>query len=236
MFEIANDRQPTQMQRPPKHSPSYLGPERRASSRDSSPWLTHMLDEVDYGMLLVNGHGQVTYLNHAARQELDGTHPLQVCAGALGAQRQQDMAPLFEALAAAQRGLRRLLTLGRADQRVSISVVPLPEGPTALDAGGSVTLLMLGKREFCAQLSVQGYARSQNLTPAETRVLERLCNGVKPTEIAAQAGVQVSTVRTQIGSIRAKTGADSIRDLVRQVAVLPPMVGALRQGAAAAHS
>jgi hypothetical protein len=43
----------------------------------------------------------------------------------------------------------------------------------------------------------------------------------------------VSTVRTQIGSIRAKTGANSIRELVRQVAVLPPLVGALRHSAAA---
>jgi DNA-binding CsgD family transcriptional regulator len=40
--------------------------------------------------------------------------------------------------------------------------------------------------------------------------------------------VAVSTVRTQIGSIRAKAGAGSISELVRQVAVLPPLVGALR--------
>jgi hypothetical protein len=40
--------------------------------------------------------------------------------------------------------------------------------------------------------------------------------------------VALSTVRTQIGSIRTKTGAGSIRDLVRQVALLPPLVGALR--------
>jgi DNA-binding CsgD family transcriptional regulator len=61
-------------------------------------------------------------------------------------------------------------------------------------------------------------------------VLEHLCGGVRPTEIAQRQGVAVSTVRTQIGSIRAKTGATSIRELVRQVAVLPPLVGALRHG------
>jgi len=75
---------------------------------------------------------------------------------------------------------------------------------------------------------VQGYARSMNLTPAETRVLERLCAGVRPSTIALEQAVAVSTVRTQIGSIRAKTGAGSISELVRQVAVLPPVVGALR--------
>jgi DNA-binding CsgD family transcriptional regulator len=53
---------------------------------------------------------------------------------------------------------------------------------------------------------------------------------VRPTLIAQTQGVAVSTVRTQIGSIRAKTGAASISALVRQVAVLPPLVGALRGG------
>jgi len=41
-------------------------------------------------------------------------------------------------------------------------------------------------------------------------------------------------VRTQIGSIRAKTGVASIRELVRQVAVLPPLVGALKGGGSVA--
>jgi len=41
----------------------------------------------------------------------------------------------------------------------------------------------------------------------------------------------VSARWTQIGSIRAKTGAGSIRELVRQVARLPPLVGALRGAA-----
>ena len=87
---------------------------------------------------------------------------------------------------------------------------------------------MLGKRQVCEPLSVQGYARSMHLTPAETRVLELLCSGVRPTQIAHQQNVAVSTVRTQIGSIRNKTGAASISDLVRQVAVLPPMLNVLR--------
>ncbi|MEO8311967.1 MAG: helix-turn-helix transcriptional regulator, partial [Caldimonas sp.] len=44
-------------------------------------------------------------------------------------------------------------------------------------------------------------------------------------------GVAISTVRSQIGSMRAKTGAESIRALVRQVAVLPPVKGVLRRHA-----
>ncbi len=204
-------------------------PDRRHGGQFSQ-WLTRMLDEIDYGMLLVSAEAQVLYVNHAARHEMDDEHPLQLLGHALRAHRSQDMGPLYDALTAAQRGLRRLLTLGEGEHRVSVSVVPLPsaDADTSSGAGGQTTLLVLGKRQMCAQLSVQGFARSMLLTPTETRVLELLCNGVRPTEIATRQGVAVSTVRTQIGSIRGKTGAGSIRELVRQVALLPPLVGALR--------
>jgi DNA-binding CsgD family transcriptional regulator len=201
-------------------------PERRGGQ--FSQWLTRMLDEIDYGMLLISADAQVLYVNHAARHELDGEHPLQLLGHTLRAHHPQDVAPLYDALVAAQRGLRRLLTLGEGEHRVSVSVVPLPTADEAASDTAQTTLLVLGKRQMCAQLSVQGFARSMSLTPTETRVLELLCNGVRPTEIATRQGVAVSTVRTQIGSIRSKTGAGSIRELVRQVALLPPLVGALR--------
>jgi DNA-binding CsgD family transcriptional regulator len=59
-------------------------------------------------------------------------------------------------------------------------------------------------------------------------VLAALCDGTPPRQIASALGVALSTIRSQLGAIRAKTGAASIRTLVRQVAVLPPLVGALR--------
>jgi DNA-binding CsgD family transcriptional regulator len=211
--------------------PAYHGPDRRSPATDAPAWSAHLLDEIDYGMLIVDASAQVSFINHAARLELDAQHPLQLVGRILRAQRMQDVAPLYEALAAAQRGLRRLLTLGEGAHRVSISVVPVQADPRS---GAPLTLLLLGKRSVCAHLSVQGFARSVALTPTETRVLELLCAGVQPTDIARQQGVAISTVRTQIGSIRSKTGASSIRDLVRQIAVLPPLVGALR-GAAAAN-
>ncbi|MBX3637113.1 MAG: PAS domain-containing protein, partial [Rubrivivax sp.] len=118
--------------------PSYAGHERRATGSDLAHWLRRMLDEIDYGMLMVTGDGQVSYFNHAARLELDGSHPLQMLGRTLRAHRPQDVAPLYDALAAAQRGLRRLLTLGDGDQRVSVSVVPLPQaGGGEHGAGGA---------------------------------------------------------------------------------------------------
>ena len=129
---------------------------------------------------------------------------------------------------ASLRGLRRLLTLGKDAERASLSVVPLE----AADAGPRAVLVVLGKRSKCESLSVQGFARSYGLTAAETRVLVALCNGVPPAQAAVELGVAISTIRSQIGSRRQKTGAESIRALVRQVAILPPVKGALRHNGA----
>jgi len=75
---------------------------------------------------------------------------------------------------------------------------------------------------------VQGFARLHGLTGGEGRVLAALCGGARPAEVAREHGVALSTVRSQIGSIRLKTGAASIRDLLAQVARLPPLMGRLR--------
>ena len=57
--------------------------------------------------------------------------------------------------------------------------------------------------------------------------MKGLCADFTPQQIANRQGVGLATVRTQIGSIRLKTGACSIRARVRQVALLPPLVSAL---------
>lgn len=191
-------------------------------------WFALMLDEIDYGMLLVADESVVMHVNHVARAELDDEHPLQLLGAELRVRHPQDVAPLREALVAARgRGLRRLLSLGQGLHRISVAVVPLP----AAAGDDALTLLVFGKRRMCEALSAHWFGREHGLTSAESRVLAALCEGEPPLKIAAAQGVAISTVRSQIGAIRAKTGAPNIRALVRQVAVLPPLVGALRGGA-----
>jgi DNA-binding CsgD family transcriptional regulator len=197
-------------------------------------WFAATLDEIDYGMLLLTDEVRAMHVNHAARAELDAAHPLQLLGGELRARRPPDVLPLADALhAAARRGLRKLLSLGDGAHRISLSIVPLSQPD---DSDGPVTLLMLGKRRVCEVLSVQGFATSHGLTAAEARVLAALCRGAPPIAIAAEVGVAISTVRTQIGNIRLKTGAASIRALVQQVAALPPLMGVLREAASPEHA
>lgn len=204
---------------------SYAGPERRVHT--VAGWTQAALDELDYGILLLDAEGQLLLLNRAARAELDEQHPLQVLGRQLRTRWSQDVGPLQDALAsAAARRLRRLLSIGREPgQRVTIAVVPLREPDIE---GRVLTMVTLGKRRICERLSVQWFAQLHGLTPAEARVLNALCSGLAPRRVAESHGVGLATVRTQLGQIRAKTGARDLRHLVHSVALLPPMVSALQ--------
>jgi DNA-binding CsgD family transcriptional regulator len=199
------------------------------SSRTPSPIepaLGALLDELDYGMVLLLRDGaSVVYVNHVGRQILREGHCTAVIDGALRARRDIDALPLADALAATRRGLRRLVTLGAEDSRDSLALIPMD---TPLPGGQALVAVVLGRRRLCEPMSVQWFARGHGLTPAETRVLELLCEGLDPRDIANLNDVAMATVRTQVNSIRDKTGAASIRALLQRVAMLPPMVSTLR--------
>lgn len=98
--------------------------------------------------------------------------------------------------------MRGMVRLGWADERDSAALAP----PPTRDGGADRIALMLRKREVCEPLSVRCFARSHELTLAETRVLECLCSVAAPSEIARALAVLVCTVRTHISAIRVKTG------------------------------
>lgn len=210
----------------------YAGPDRRDSGSPLQRRLAQLLDTLDHGLLLLADTDRVQHMNRAARHDLDDRHPLQLSGARLTARDPADASALHAALhAAAQRGLRRLLTLGTGAATACLAVVPLP--PLSAEDRGGVAVL-LGRRQVGEPLTVDWYARSHGLTLAETAVLKGLCADRTPQQIAEAQGVGLATVRTQIGAIRHKTGQRSIRALVRQVAVLPPLVGALQGVALAA--
>jgi DNA-binding CsgD family transcriptional regulator len=198
-------------------------PERRRAASLSSHWLSLVLEELDYGVLLLNQCGEVLHSNRAARLTMNESHPLQVQGGHLRARAAQDVKPLFEALGHAEReGRRCLLRLGEGAGHANVVVVPLNR-----DVEQAAVLLVLERRELCGALATQWFALRYGLTPAETEVLKALSDGAEPSSVAQTQGVAISTVRTQIQSIRAKSGAPSIRELLRQLAVLPPLMSAL---------
>jgi DNA-binding CsgD family transcriptional regulator len=187
-----------------------------------TPLLSAVLDEVDYGLLLVAADARLLHANRTALCHLADDHPLALDGMQLHVRCEANALRLRDAMDAGVRGLRRLLQLDHPGDAVTIAVVPV----APLDDGASTVLLVLGKRCVSQDLSIDWFARTKGLTCSETGVLKLLCEGLDPKEIATHQGVAISTVRTQISRIREKTEAGGIRELLRQVVVLPPMVGA----------
>lgn len=181
--------------------------------------LMRVLDEIDYGLMLVDDDALVRYANRVALQECGASRGLHLDEGRVSPRTAQDHAPFHRALASSTQGRRSLLSVAAGDATLSLAVVPLTGAPLST----ARTLLVMGKREACPPLSVDFFARAHQLTAAEAAVLRGLCNGLRPVEIAAGGGVAISTVRTQIGAIRSKTGTTGIRELVGRVAALPPI-------------
>lgn len=187
--------------------------------------LPRLLDEIDYGLMLLDvDGGRLLLANRAARLEFADGRALRCVGDRLLAVRAADVAPLALALLDAARGKRTLLGFGADDLRVTLAVIPLALG----GQGRPGALVIIGRRQLCETLSVEMFARRHGLTGAEVNVLQALCTGLPPARIANEFGVKLATVRTQVASIRSKTEAASIRELVRRVASLPPMVPALR--------
>ncbi|WP_144006814.1 helix-turn-helix transcriptional regulator [Pelomonas sp. KK5] len=175
------------------------------------------LDEVDYPMLVVDAELHLRHANRLGDALLRTGRPLRLTAGrsVAGADDAADARLLHAVGAAVFRGLRTLLPPEPGSPSGAVSVVPL---------GGARAMLMLAKPGLCQDLTLSFYARIQRLTTVETAVLSGLCAGHSPEAIAQGRGVALSTVRTHISSLRAKTGMSDIGALLHTMARLPPVV------------
>lgn len=194
------------------------------AGRLSPPWqlLMGVLDQIDYGIALGRPEGGWE-LNRTGRLQLaEAGFPLRLQAGQLLAHDEAQSRALHAAMRAAQTQLhRRLLTLRAPGRQVSVAVVPAGMGE---DGGTGPVLLMIGRRSLCPRLTAQQYSAAHGLTPSEAAVLVEVLAGAAPRSIAQHHGVALSTVRTQVASIKAKTGHRRLQDLMVQAAKLPPLV------------
>lgn len=201
-----------------------------------------VLEQVDYGLAVVNTDTrQLLFANAHAQSTLHPANPQHagLCAvdGRLCTRNHAHAEQLAAALQRTKTRVRGLLRLqganatGGANEN-AVAVLPLSDvggqdawqnGPSTEPRTPSYALLVFAKQQLCDSTSVTLFARERGLTGAEGQVLAQVCKGLRPQQIAARQGVQISTVRTQLRSIRHKTASDSIRELIEKVSVLPPM-------------
>lgn len=177
--------------------------------------LAAALDTLDWGVLIVDASLRVHHANRAARQRLRGCTVLALQQRSLEPARARDAEALRAAVRdAADRGLRTALVL----QGLRLAVAPCDT-----EAAPGLAAVVLSRTQVCSALALQTLARQHGLTEAERSVLQALCQGRAPEEIARLHGVALCTVRTQVLGVRAKLGARSTRELLTLLAAVPPL-------------
>ena len=198
----------------------------------SAEGLAGLLDEIDTGVLECDARSQPLLVNEAARRELAEGGVLALLAdGSLDVPGGAGMLALRRAVqAAAWERRQQLVPLHGGQRTLMVAVQPLRSGPGEPPRA----VLLLGRHSLCPALAMQRLGGLYDLTEAEKAVLGGLVAGQRVGALARARGVAVSTVRTQVASLRAKFGVRRQDDLTRLVAELPPMVSALRGGPVAA--
>lgn len=201
-------------------------------SAQISPLLRQVLDVMAHALVLVDDGGQVLHANAAARAQCRAGAPVALAGGRLCLADGTDHR-MQAAIRAARGGQWSMLTVRSTAQVMSVGVVPMEglgqdgpghHGPHSAGPHSTVAaLLVLGSNSGPSMLALQFFCQSRQLTSAESSVLEGLCKGLAPTEIAAAGSVAVCTVRTHITAIRQKVDASSISHLLHLVSGLPPM-------------
>jgi DNA-binding CsgD family transcriptional regulator len=181
-----------------------------------------VLDRLAQALAVLDADGRLAYWNSAARERL-GAAGWAVIDEHLRA----PCASVRDALARAVRGCcthgrMQLTTVSSpGQQRADAALVPIEL------ANRRAAVLLLERPALCGSIELALFAASRGLTPAEQRVMLRLAQGQRPSQIAREFGVLTSTVRSQVASLRSKTQTASVAELLAGLARLPAMPAGL---------
>jgi DNA-binding CsgD family transcriptional regulator len=234
----------------PNHLPSaqrgYVGDRSSASALPSGGMPTgeliaSALDELACGVVIIDAQGRILHQNLAAHTVLARGDCVSVEGGVVTASHEPDARQLADALAKAAQGKRSMIALG-ALSRTTVAVVPLhrQHAPSSDGTGQSPIdkpqpqrfALMFSRAGVCEALMLSFFSRAHQLTASEETVLGHMCAGLTAPEMAVQLKVAEATVRSHVRNICAKTHSNGIREVVKRLAVLPPLMAAVMPGMA----
>jgi DNA-binding NarL/FixJ family response regulator len=214
-----------QLFKPTQPSKAYGFTDLRAANTSSpthadDSLVASALDELANGVIIIDLQGRVLHRNLAADNVLSRGDSVTLVAGIITAAHGSDVRLFSDALSKAAAGKRSMIALGCA---TSVMVVPLRSSAP----GEQRLALMFSRAGVCEALTLSFFSRSHCLTSSEEKVLGLMCNGLTAPEMAQQLGVGESTVRSHVRNICSKTQCSGIRDVVKRLAVLPPLMSAV---------
>jgi DNA-binding CsgD family transcriptional regulator len=180
------------------------------------------LDGLDFGVVFVDPMLQLHHANTAAKKMM--AHP--DWAPMLSGLHERIMAKgkLEELLQSCALGHGGSISLGEGNKRVFVMAMPLA-APTSTPAGETrtSTMLMLIDPQQRPDAALDFVVRAFGLSKAEARLLPLLFENKTPADIALALDIKISTVRSQLSAVFAKTGTTRQQELIRLLGTLPPI-------------
>ena len=186
------------------------------------------LDAVAFGVVLVDEGVGIVHANAVADAMLAVGDPIQSQNGTLALRSKTANDALQTAVLQAGRGEAALGQRGigipaspmQGDPCV-IHVLPLRRGEVRRGlVQNAVAALFVAPASAVARMPTDALALIYDLTPAESRILELVCEGVTREGIGDALGIARSTVKTHLLHVFEKTGCSRQVDLVKLVAKL----------------
>jgi DNA-binding CsgD family transcriptional regulator/PAS domain-containing protein len=194
-----------------------------------------LLERLPTGVLLLDEHRRVVFLNRRAESILaagDGltmtAQGLQVTAPGLQPALERLIQEAVETGAGRGSGSGGALALpaGAGHDSYQVLVAPLRTNRVRMDVGREriCAALFVQLRNAQPALSMEVLRDLFGLTPAEARVAVALVHGRKPEEIAAASDTSRFTVRAQLSSIYEKLGVHRQAEVVQRVLSSPAVL------------
>ena len=191
------------------------------------------LDQVAAGVIVTDAKGRVVEMNRAAENVLRREDGLLVRQGRLCAQRIFDHEKLARAIAVAANAntaaaVARMLA-GRRGGRVGYILTVAPLGVELAVYERPLAMILFADPDARTP-SERELAEFFGLSRAESRLTAALLAGKKLREVAADSGVQITTVRTQLSSVLRKVGVSRQTELIRVLSNIPVVAASLPEG------
>jgi len=182
------------------------------------------IDDLSAGAIFTDGLGRVIDTNRAGEEILRAGDALTIHEGQISARRNFETAKLLSLIANAavpEKGPSAGCMLVARDGGLPALIVRVAPVRAGRAGSGIPLALILVSTPSENLVSERELAELYGLSPAESRLALALVRGRRMTEIVADFGVQITTLRTQLSAILRKCEVERQSDLVRLIATIP---------------
>jgi DNA-binding CsgD family transcriptional regulator len=185
------------------------------------------IDNLAFAAIVVDAGGRITFANAKAEDLAAAGAGLTLCGGRIGCtvQRQaREFNDLIRSAASGGAGGAMRLTDAAGAAALLTLVSPMPNRLREPQNGAGLALVAARPEKDSPAFAETIVSQLFGLSRSEAQVACAVVAGASLDEIAAQRGVKITTIKSQIEAAFRKTETESQRDLVRLIGKLPQLL------------